>query len=276
MAGPLVGLFPATSFDDIAVRCTQVAGLLFALAYLHYYCGLSRHSLGWASRNRAATRELLQGFGFGVLILIALSASLYLLGIHAPVPGRDYGVAALGLLLLKAVVTGVAVALFEETLFRGALLGSLLQASGRAGSAVLSISLVYAAVHFIDYPPLEAGAGPGWLTGADRFPVMLGGLFDPDTLDAFLALVMLGILLGLMRLRDGGILRCIGLHAGLVAMIKIHRYFLAYREGSGLDFLVSDHDHRLGLLAFLWLAVATLVYYVAGHKRKQPRRNTTA
>lgn len=268
LAYPLSLLFPEAAFHDLAIRATQLAGLLFALAYLHTARPLSRAALGWQSADGNGPLRLLQGFVTGIAVLAALAASLYLLGIHEVIPGRDYSTGAIGLLIVKALITGLAVGLFEETLFRGALLGGLLRRTPSAVTAITVISLVYAAVHFIDYPPLAEGEAAGWLSGPARFAGVLAGLFQPRNLDALLALFMLGVLLGLMRLRDGDILRCIGLHAGVVAMIKVSRYGLAYREGSGLDFLVSAYDHRIGLLAFLWLALATLVYYKRSNENK--------
>lgn len=249
-------------FNDAAVRATQIAGLIFALAYLHSSVRLSWRSLGWLGADGNAAILVLRSFIAGAAIMAGLAASLYLLGIHVPVPGRDISLSAIGILIVKALITGFAVAAFEETLFRGALLSGLLRRSRHAAAAVVVVSLVYAAVHFIDYPALSADEAAGWLTGPRRFAGVITGLFEPETLDAFLALFTLGLLLGWMRLRDGHILRCIGVHAGLVATVKISRYFLAYEDGSRFDYLVSSHDHRLGYLAFLWLLIATLVYYV--------------
>lgn len=260
----LTGLDESTTFNDIAIRATQVIGLLFALAYLWFVCPLSRQTLGWRTRAGNGPLTLALGFIAGILIVSALAASLYLLDIHAVIPGRDYSAAAIALLILKALITGFAVAVFEETLFRGALLGGLLQRTRHVAAAVVTVSAAYAAVHFLDYPPLAAGEPAGWLTGPARFADVIAGMFKPETLDAFLALFTLGVLLGMMRVRNGNIILCIGLHAGVVAMIKISRYFLAYREGSDFDFLVSMHDHRIGYLAFLWLGIATLVYYISG------------
>jgi len=250
------------AFDTVVIHATQISGLAFALAYLAYARPLSWRALGlhpggpWAGR-------LLAGFAWGIVILACLMAALAALGIQQPVPGRDTGAAAVAVLCVKAVLTGLAVGLFEETLFRGALLGGLLQRTGPA-AAVVVISLVYGAVHFIDYPVTPH---PGWLSAVQQFPDAYLAIFNPAIADAFLALVALGLLLGLMRLRSGDIIGCIGLHAGLVAMIKVARYFFRYVPGSPFDFLVSVHDRRLGYLALLLLAAAGGLY----HRYSRPR-----
>lgn len=258
LAWPLYrALAPAgVEFDTAVIHATQLCGLAFALLYLGSARPLSWRVLGLAPAGRGGLARLLGGFGWGVVILAGLVAALAALGIQQPVPGRDTGAAAIGLLCVKAVLTGLAVGLFEETLFRGALLEGLRLRAG-AAAALVTVSLVYAAVHFIDFP---ATAEPGWLTAALQFPGAYLAIFRPANGDAFLALFMLGTLLGLMRLRGGDILGCIGLHAGLVAMIKVSRYFYRYRPGSPFDFLVGAHDHRLGYLALLILAAATLAY----------------
>lgn len=257
LAYPLYLLFGGKmAFDTVVIHATQLCGLAFALAYLATARPLSLRALGLRSAAGHGLSRLLAGFGWGVIILACLLAALVALGIHHPVPGRDTSAVAITLLCIKAVVTGLAVGLFEEILFRGALLGGLRERAG-AVAALVVISLVYAAVHFIDFP---ATADPGWLTAALQFPGAYLAIFKPANADAYLALFMLGLLLGLMRLRSGDIIGCIGLHAGLVAMIKVSRYFYRYTPGSPFDFLVSAHDRRLGYLALLILTAAALAY----------------
>jgi membrane protease YdiL (CAAX protease family) len=250
--------FTGMGFDNAVIHATQLAGLVFALAYLAWRQPLSRQSIGWRPADGRYLAPFLAGFAWGVVILAILIAGLVALGIQHPVPGRDTGPAAVTVLCIKAVLTGLAVGLFEETLFRGALLGGLMRRTGPA-FAVVVISLIYAAVHFIHYP---ATAHPGWLSGPRQFPAAYLAIFNPAILDAFLALFVLGLLLGLMRLRSGHIIGCIGLHAGLVAMIKVARYFYRYTPGSRFDFLVSIHDRRLGYLALLILAAAFVAYHL--------------
>jgi hypothetical protein len=80
---------------------------------------------------------------------------------------------------------------------------------------------------------------------------------------------MLGILLGLLRVKANNIFLCIGLHAGLVAGIKLFRFFLLYIPDTRYDFLASHYDHRLGIMALFWLGLVTLLYYLTV-RRKPP------
>ena len=262
----LLGLFGGMEFNAVIMHATQICGLVFVLAYLARVRPLSSQSLGLSPAGGRGLARFLSGFAWGVVILGCLIAILVLLGIYHPVPGRDTGPAAVLTLCGKAVLTGLAVGLFEETVFRGAMLGGLAPRTGPA-TALVTVSLVYAAVHFIHYP---ATADPGWLSAAGQFPGAYLAIFNPAMVDAFLALFVLGLLLGLMRLGSGDIIACIGLHAGLVVMVKISRYFYRYTGGTPFDFLVSVHDRRLGYLALLLLCIATTVYYL----RRGPIKDT--
>ena len=252
----LPGIYGRLEFNAVVMHATQICGLVFALVYLARVRPLSRQSLGLAPAGGHGLTRFLAAFAWGAVILGCLIAILLALGIYHQVPGRDTGPAAVLVLCIKAVLTGLAVGLFEETVFRGAILGGLAQRTAPA-VALVTISLLYAAVHFIHYP---ATADPGWLSAARQFSGAYLAIFNPAQLNAFLALFVLGLLLGLMRLRSGDIIACIGLHAGLVTMVKISRYFYHYTGGTPFDFLVSVHDRRLGYLALLLLCVAATAY----------------
>jgi membrane protease YdiL (CAAX protease family) len=254
-------------FSAVVMHATQICGLVFALAYLARVCPLSWQSLGLSPSGDRGPARFTAGFAWGAVILGILIAVLLALGIYHPVPGRDTGPEAVLTLCGKAILTGLAVGLFEETIFRGAILNGLAQRASPV-AALVTVSLLYAAVHFIHYP---ATADPGWLSAARQFPAAYLAIFNPAQFDAFLALFVLGLLLGLMRLRSGDIIACIGLHAGLVTMIKISRYFYHFTGGTPFDFLVSVHDRRLGYLALLLLCVATIAYYL----RRRPILDTT-
>lgn len=212
--------------------------------------------------------NLFRGFAAGLVILALLILSLLLLGVYTPHPGHVMTWNAVALVVVKAVVTGLAVGLLEETLFRGALLPGL-AARTNILTAVITVSLVYAAVHFIDYPPPASPDAVTWLTAPVLFPAAYSGIVNPGFFDAFISLFLLGLLLGLIRIRTGGIIQCIGLHAGIVTGVKLSRYFTQYVPDNRFNYLVSDYDHRLGWLAALWLAAAILVYHLL-IARKRP------
>jgi len=269
----LVSLFTETGLADTAIRATQLCGLIFCLAYLKYADKLSLESVGLKSVQGNYLSGFFYGLVAGLSILAGLAAALVFFGIHHIQSEVDLTAGAIIGLLAGAVMTGFAVALFEETLFRGALLQGLRKQAGMH-IALITVSLVYAAVHFINYTDLPPGETPGWLSAPAQFLSVYSQVITIDRLDSFLSLFMVGILLGLLRLHTGNIIQCIGLHAGLVAGIKIFRYFTDYRPDNSYAYLVG-HDHRLGWLAVIWLILVSAGYFVYLH-RKPKNQNLLA
>ena len=76
-----------------------------------------------------------------------------------------------------------------------------------------------------------------------------------------LSLLAFGVLLAMARLKSGAIYLCMGLHAGVVAAIKIVNKTTDYVPSNNLSFLVNQHDHLLGYLALIWLIMCILIYY---------------
>lgn len=255
----LAGLFGKPEFSDTVMTATQVSGLLFSLVYLRFTAGLNLRSIGLTTATPLKLRTLLPGFAAGLLIILVLALVLFTLGVYDLHPGREYRIGRLTVLLLGALLTGLAVGLFEETLFRGALLRGL-QARSNSILAVLATSLVYAAVHFIGYTEPPPGATIGWLTAPAEFIPAYSGVLTGGNYDAFLALALLGVLLGMLRVKSGNILQCIALHAGIVAGIKVFRFVAQYQPDNAYNYLVNPHDYRLGFAAVGVLVLALLVY----------------
>ena len=247
-------------FNKMIPQVTSFCGFFLLLAWCRYCNRFDRATLGYAQSGTAATRQILIGFIAGMLIIIVLAAALVLLGIHQVESDRAFNLAGGGMVFLGALVTGLLVGLFEETLYRGALLGGLLTRM-KAVTAVLVSSSIYSAVHFIKFRELPPDASIIWTSGIQMLPSAFYRFGDAATLDAFLSLVAFGVLLSLVRLANGSIYQCIGLHAGAVTALKIVNKTTDYVPGNSLAFMVNKYDHMLGYLALLWLAACTLLYY---------------
>lgn len=273
LAWPLYQLaaqFSDPEFSSIAKIATQLCGLAVSLLYLKYTDRLSCETLGLKSVNGYAA-PLSAGFIAGLLLFGGLALLLFLFGLYGLHGSRELSLAVIMKLLLGALLTGLAVALFEETVFRGALLQGLRKQAGM-NRALVTVSLVYAAVHFIDYAEPAAGETVGWLTAPQMFVSAYTPMFSLQTLDALLALFVLGLLLGLIRLKTGNLIQCIGVHAGIVAGVKLFRFFAEYRPDNSFAWLVSPYDLRLGWLATLWLLLATAAYFVHLHRKPKTTR----
>ena len=124
----------------------------------------------------------------------------------------------------KALPTALVVSVLEEILFRGILLGIFLRVM-RPGLAVLSISLLFALVHFLEPPPGVKVPDPEALdAGFVLLGQILGRLLEPsDLVGRFLTLFAVGAILALARLRTGSLWLPIGLHAGWVFAYQLFK-----------------------------------------------------
>ena len=169
---------------------------------------------------------------------IKAKKSLFLLRIHELDPYRGIWLFSNVSLLLKALLAATLIALAEELIFRGAFFSGLYKKTG-AFIAVTFTSLVYAAVHFVRYPDLITDSSIGWLTGIQMMPDAFRRFHEWAIADYFLTLFIFGVLLSLLRLKHKNIAACIGMHAGVVMLIKIADYFTNRGSNSDFDYLVS-------------------------------------
>ena len=261
-AYPLYGLaspFLDAGLDKAVHYGIQLTALAIGIIYLRQ-AGLLQTLAGTGLGRRQASRSLLAGFAAGIVILLLLELSLGLLGMRQADPDLGAGFTSLLLAIVKAVFTGLLVAVIEEFLYRGAIYTGLVRYSS-VFTALLVSSLFYGAVHFIDFQPLPEGMTAGWGTAFHILANAFAGFTDPLILDSLLSLVLLGLLLGLVRWRTGSLVACIGLHAGIVAVNKVASYATDYRPGSDFAMLVNTYDHQTGVVASAWLLLACALYY---------------
>jgi len=257
--------FNELSFHKIISRTTLISGLVCSILYLHF-CGLlSKDGLAWRNGRHSKKRLFLVSFASGALIMILLDGVLLMLGIYQFDASVDQGALMLVRVAVKALLAGVLVGLVEEIIFRGALFGGL-NKQANVTVAVVVTSLVYAAVHFLKYRAVPADVEIGWLTGIEIFPAALFRFSNPVTIDSFITLFILGCLFAFIRIRSNSIIPCIGLHAGIVVMLKFFNYLTNYESGSPYDYLVNKYDHQFGYLASGLLLLAMLVYYLVSNK----------
>ena len=260
----LLNSFFDIRFSKFLSHLASVLGLVFIFVYLKYYNMLDRDTAGFARKQTPLSRDFLQGILIGILIMVILEMALLGLGIRRLAPELGFN-PVLIIFVGKALFSGIGVAIIEETLYRGALLGGLARKSGVLTAVVFS-SLVYATVHFIRFPSIADSAGSGWTTGFLILSDTFNRFLDPVIIDSFLSLTMFGIFLSLVRLQRGNIYQCIGIHAGVVMSIRIITKLTDHNQDSALGFLVNSQDHHLGYLALVWLALLTVIYYLYGFK----------
>ncbi len=131
----------------------------------------------------------------------------------------DWGKAVKG-----ALPGALIVAVIEELLFRGVLLGIFLRAM-KPAPAIASLSFLFAFVHFLSPPPLARVPDP---EAANAGFILLGQIFsrfaDPlSMVSRFSILAMVGVVLAYARYRTASLWLPVGLHAGWVFGIGIFK-----------------------------------------------------
>jgi membrane protease YdiL (CAAX protease family) len=226
---------------------------LIGLIVLTRRLGLAnREAMGYALPRREFGRQLALGWLSGIGLMVPLVTLLLALGVRELKPDLEVDVASL---VLGALATGFAVAFIEETFFRGVLFTAVARTSGTT-AAVIAPSLLYAALHFLGgrlrIPPDEVS----WIHGF----TVLSRLFERYTeplvfVDSFAALVMLGILFAMVRLRTGAIAACIGLHSAGVGVIVVLRDTTTVNHSAQLAGIVGTYDGVIGWAALVWFAI---------------------
>lgn len=267
-------LNPAWPFHKIASRLWLVLAVAGA-AWLGRQLKLKgRADWGYGGTRAAFLGDFGRGFGAGVVTMLPVAALLIALGAR---PLAPVGAARLAHLLVSGLLSGLAVAFVEETLFRGLLQGAVeREFRGRRVAAAVGIGLVavlYAALHFlarITIPEAEVGPWSGFTLLAavgDQF-ADFGAITD-----SFLALLAVGVLLGVARRHTGTIALATGLHAGWVLVMRVVVGATARPETARYAWLVSHSDGFTGWLVTAW-TVALLALLARGWRPPYVTRPT--
>jgi len=174
-------------------------------------------------RGRGWWRHVLAGFVLGIATLTVLIAFLVVLGGHrltfTKTPAQMTGAVA------KFFFVGVAVALIEETFFRGALQGAL-QRRLNVALAVVVASTVYSAVHVLKPNGVNIPADQvTWTSGGKCLVwIVTQSMRQKGAGIQFVSLFLVGCVLGLAYAKTGALYLPIGLHAGWVLANEFMRW----------------------------------------------------
>jgi uncharacterized protein len=255
-------------FHRVASRLGMLA-LLVGLVLVSRRLGVAdRASLGYGLRRPLFVRELFTALALGWVLMAAVVAVMIALDLRDLKPGVTLDAATLAPLALKGVISGLLVALIEETFLRGAMFTAIQRESGTRLAIVLT-ALVYSATHFIARMRIPADqVHPG--SGLDLLAGTLRLFGDPlHIADAFLCLFAVGVVLGMARALTGNIAACIGLHAGWVAVITLVRETSQADRSHGLSVLLSTFDGMVGWFVLVWtIGIGVLLYFV--YRRRSP------
>jgi membrane protease YdiL (CAAX protease family) len=230
-----------------------------------------RASMGYGAPRRVFLREWGLGLLLGSVTMLAIVAIMAGLGVlewkaHAP-----SGAGSLAKLVGASLLSGVAVALIEETFIRGAMFTAIQRESGTTLAVVLT-SILYSASHFFGKVRIPADQVTAW-SGVDLLRGTLHAFSDPlGMVDAFACLAAVGAVLALIRYRTGNIAAGLGLHGGWVWVMLIAHDLTQPAEGSPLRWLLSRFDGFVGWLVLAWtclMGVGLWVFY----SRRRPQFN---
>jgi uncharacterized protein len=254
---------------DRVMRRIGLLLLAIALVWILRREGLAdRATFGYGLPRRQFVRQMLIGFIAGLLLMLPLIAGFLALDIRSW--NDSSTVALLAKSLAQGIIVGVAVSFVEETFLRGAMFTVVQRESGTLLAVALP-SLLFAAVHFILDPnkmrvsSSEMNFVAGLQIAANAFADFATPL---EHIDAFFALLALGILLSLVRLRTGAIAGSIGLHAGGVAMIAVVGDFTVVNSQTHFPWLIASYNSVVGWLACVWISIVAMIYWRVSLPRK--------
>ena len=203
------GKVQSMPFHRYLSRSLQVSALVLLWPLLRSLRIRSLREFGLVPNTRPL-RDLAVGMAAGALCMVLLLPAQILSGAYLLAP--DWSARILSS-LPRILGTALLVAVMEEFLFRGVILGFIRQFAVTWASVVAS-AFLFASVHFVGLPPGEAGpTDPRWWGGLAML-ASAGSSLPPAgiLLGAFSTLFAAGIILGWLTVRTGSLHAAIGLH----------------------------------------------------------------
>jgi uncharacterized protein len=246
------GVFPFLAkydFDTFFHRAMLIAAVLFLWPLLRASNVRGLADLGLAP-NPHWGRDVGSGALLSIIPLLFCGALLIVLHVysfrHVFVSPR----------LGKVLVAATSVPFIEETFFRGLVLGILLR-TGRKLLAIVAVSALFAAVHFLKGSEWEP-AIVTWTSGFQSIGDAFAGFADPMmVLAAFATLFVIGCILADARVLTLSLWLPIGLHAGWIFSSGTFSWFARQQMVTlpwlGKNLLVGIIP--LGLAAVTWIVM---------------------
>jgi uncharacterized protein len=197
-----------TDFQRFFNRSVLIWAFLLLIPLVRWIGWQRLQNLG-LHKNRQRVSHLLGGFLISAGLMSALGAGLIALNIcqlKDPFPWH---------LLSPLVLTAISVAVIEEALFRGAILGLVRQTIPIVPAAI-AVSALFSIVHFLN-PAKEKIADVRWYSGFELLPQAFWKFSDPlMVLGGFTTIGILGLLLAHATIQTSSLWLAIGIHSGLI------------------------------------------------------------
>ena len=203
---PFLKGFP---FHRYFSRCIQISALLMLWPAFRWI-GIRRLGELGIGRNPLWRRDLLAGLAIAFIPVVALAAGYLAFDVY------DFKKTFPLVAGVRILATAGVVAILEEFLFRGVLLGLCLR-SMRPAAAVIASSAAFAVVHFLRVAKSASEPAVGWLSGFAQLPQAFSSAPPWPLLGwGMFSLLLAGILLAVAALRTRSLFLPIGLHAGWI------------------------------------------------------------
>ena len=191
-----------------------------------------------------------------------------LLGIGVRIMEPDITVGIILNDILHVIPRAIAVALIEETFFRGIMLKGMLKKL-KPTLAIIVLSFVFASIHFIRNKSSVNDGPLDWLSGFVHLRNSFSNFENPAFIGSWLTLFLCGCFLSLLVLKSGNIAQAIGVHAGWVLILGVTKKITDDNLTSQHKWLTGNYDKITGYLSFFVLAVICTVYYFCFMKKKR-------
>jgi membrane protease YdiL (CAAX protease family) len=243
-------------FRRFVNRCMLVLALAGMVPLIRAFGARSAGELGLVSPVGQG-RRLLGGVVLGFVSLAIIVMVCLVAGVR--VWGYDLDGKALVKILLEAALTGAAVSVIEEVLFRGAIFGAFRRVMPWGYAALIS-SAIYAILHFMKR--VDDMGADHWYSGL----IVLGHMFSGfanwnEVIPGFFNLTLAGMLLALAYQRSGNLWFSIGLHGGWIFWRRAYGALTDQPRVDGVEVPPSAYEWFFGTKTMTdgWLAALVLV-----------------
>jgi len=247
----LTSTFASWAFHRVASRVAMLV-LIAELVWLCRRLNLRRaRDFGYGLPWRRFLK--LSAMWGAIGIATAAVGAAFLLSTHLRVVSPDFTPTVLNFarIFLIGLSSGVAVALLEETVIRGAMHTAVERESGPWTAALLTAPL-FAVLHFFAKTRI-APEDVGWGSGFELLLRSFSPLAQPAMVfDSFLSWLIVGLILSLTRVLTGNIAVAIGLHAGWVIVLRMLQEGTNSAEAPQYAFWVGRFDGLLGYWLMPW------------------------
>ncbi|MGC6426665.1 MAG: CPBP family intramembrane glutamic endopeptidase [Akkermansiaceae bacterium] len=217
-------------------------------------------------KARGGILQLVTGFFLASGLFLAMAWLLFHLNWFnwSEIPNQSSLLAA----AKKAVTPAIFASLIEEILFRGALLAIFLRAF-RPSVAIIALSLLFAAVHFLQPPSGAQVSDPTSIhAGFEMLRLIAERFLEPQlVLYEFVSLFIVGLILAYARYGTASLWLPIGLHTGWVFSLKMFNRLTERRPDLPSKFDVyMGHKITEGILPIVTLSITAgiIAIYIRG------------